>query len=85
LGKKEKGGKNNLVMDSHAKSGKIHVAQKRKYSCCFDISKAGLDIFLSRDLQFPTMLGWANGGKDAHLSGADEKEILCLSIALATY
>lgn len=30
-------------MDSHAKSRKIHVAQKRKYSCCLDTGPQMLD------------------------------------------
>jgi hypothetical protein len=39
-------------------------------------SEAVLDIFLSRDLDFPTTVGWANGHKNAYSVGAAEKETL---------
>ena len=38
--------------------------------------QAVLDIFLSHDLQFPTMIGWANGHKDGHSANSAEKEFL---------
>lgn len=39
-------------------------------------SQAVLEIFLSHDLQFPTMIGWAKGDKDAHPAISAEKEII---------
>jgi len=42
-------------------------------------SQAVLDIFLSHDLKFLTMVGWVNRHKETQSYGAAEKEIFVIS------
>jgi hypothetical protein len=37
-----------LALPAYEKSGNIHVAQNRKYSCCLDIEQTRLDFLLKR-------------------------------------
>jgi hypothetical protein len=54
------------------KIGQIHVAKNRTYSCCVDTSQPVLDIFFCYDLYFLTIVGWANGDKDAQPTSTAE-------------